>query len=72
MKTFYETIDGKEKTWKPSKEEFKEYEDVCLTIWGALPYDITWAKGTSIYQKKLTEIKLLTLTDEAQKLNLGY
>ena len=27
-----------------------EYRDIAETIWGAVPYDVAWAIGTSIYQ----------------------
>lgn len=49
---------GKQKKHKFNKDEFNEYRDICLTIWGALPHDLTWALNTNLYKehkKKLIE-----------------
>lgn len=51
-KTFYITENGKEFPHNFKAGEYKEYEDICLTIWGCLPYDLTWARGTGIYKKE--------------------
>jgi hypothetical protein len=29
----------------------KQYEEICLTIWGCIPLDITWAKNTNLYKE---------------------
>jgi hypothetical protein len=50
MKKFYEIVDGKEKVWNPSIEEFLKYKEICFKIWGGMPLDVGWAKGTQIYK----------------------
>jgi hypothetical protein len=52
MNGFYETIDGKEKAWNPTKQEFEQYREVCLMTWGGMPLDVTWAMGTPIYRDR--------------------
>jgi hypothetical protein len=47
---FYITVDGKEKPAKFSSEEYERYKNICLTIWGGMPHDVTWAQGTQIYK----------------------
>lgn len=54
--SFFVTEEGKQRSWKHSKEEFEQYRNVCLTIWGAMPLDVTWATGTKLYQETLKEI----------------
>jgi hypothetical protein len=61
MNKFFITLEGKQKPWKPKKEEFETYQKICLTIWGALPYDVSWAKGTQIYQNELWKNTLIGL-----------
>jgi hypothetical protein len=31
----------------------KEYKRVCLDIWGCIPTDVAWAKGTDLYINRL-------------------
>ncbi len=35
---------------KLSKQEKEVYVDVCLRIWGCVPIDVEWARGTNIYK----------------------
>ena len=52
MEKFYKTINEKKISYKLKKKEWKKYESICLTIWGAIPYDITWATSTKLYKNE--------------------
>jgi hypothetical protein len=50
---FIHNVDGKDVKYSFKKGEFEMYSEVCLTIWGALPYDVGWAIGTEIFKNQL-------------------
>jgi hypothetical protein len=53
---FFHNVDGKELKYPFNQKEFEQYKTVCLTIWGALPYDVGWAMSTNIFKNGLQSI----------------
>lgn len=53
MKPFYKTELGKQIEYHFNKEEFAVYEEVCSSIWGNMPLDLTWSMNTEIYKEAL-------------------
>lgn len=43
---------------KKVKNEFvRSYNEICSTIWGCIPDDKDWAKGTAIYKRNIFKNK---------------
>ncbi len=57
MSEFYQIINGEKKKYPFKSGEFKIYEEVCLTIWGCLPLEVSWAVETNIYKEQLDKMK---------------
>lgn len=48
---FYVTADGKQ---VPINEKsLVEYKRICKEIWGAVPYDVSWAMESPLYKQQL-------------------
>jgi hypothetical protein len=50
-------LEAPELSVKLNRDEKQEYFRVCLEIWGCIPVDVNWAKGTNIYKRFLIEEK---------------
>jgi hypothetical protein len=47
---FFTTHETKQRLFPTTTKEFKQYAEICKSIWGAIPYNVTWAIGTNIYK----------------------
>jgi len=45
------------------KKELEDYTYVSRLTWGATPYDVSWAIGTTIFKDKAKELNVETFND---------
>jgi hypothetical protein len=53
---FYKTIDGFQQKVNEKEDWFQVYKEVSLSVWGAVPLDVTWAMETPIFKERFLKM----------------
>lgn len=49
---FFEIVNGKQVSPGMNKQQFEEYKDICRTVFGGVPLDITWTLNNLIFKQE--------------------